>query len=163
MPSKITSVDVYTEHLSLTFSLPASASPTSSNIPSSYPIFSQRLVGAQAALDAILSKANSIQEILASQEIPQQDYYVQAGFNEDLVLAGGGHLEEIYIYLRNSIGNEQIPALLLALGSCLAPFPCVLFTSEESYPTPLPSNSPLGFDSVILGRAERSHQFPILK
>ena len=127
---------------------------------------SQHLVGAQAALEAILSKTGSIKEILAHYGVWQEDYFVQAGFNEDLLCVGAGHLEEIYVSIGIDLDDQEqsdMPQILVELGNLLAPFPCVLSTPNKTYHTPPPQGSELGFDSVILHSADQSSHFPILK
>lgn len=108
-------------------------------------------------MERVLSEENALKELLNSHHINPQDYFVQAGFNEDLLDSGAGHLEEIYIYLTHEVDVEG-SGMLDGLALLFQPFPCVLLTPGNSFRTPTPSTLPLGFDSVILERAHRHHQ-----
>lgn len=108
-------------------------------------------------MERVLSEENALKELLSHFQITPHDYFVQAGFNEDLLDSGVGHLEEIYIYLTHEVNVEE-SGMLDGLALLFQPFPCVLLTPWNSFRTPIPSKLPLGFDSIILERAHRHHQ-----
>lgn len=60
-------------------------------------------------------------------------YYIQVGFNEELIARGQGTLEEIYIYIDSEIRSYQVAEILARLSQTLSPFPGVLYTPENSY------------------------------
>ena len=106
----------------------------------------------------MLSEADALKALLASHQISPQDYFVQAGYNEDLLASGTGHLEEIYIYLTNEDELPNLSDIIDGVGRLFHPFPCVVMTAEDSYRTLPPPELPLGFDSVILERGDRQRQ-----
>jgi hypothetical protein len=105
----------------------------------------------------VLSEKKNLRELFNSHQVTPQDYFVQAGFDEDLLDNGAGHLEEIYIYLIKEV-EVQVSGMLDDLAKVFHPFPCVLLTPDNSYRTPMHPELPLGFDSVILERTDRYYQ-----
>jgi hypothetical protein len=129
-----------------------------SDLDDSSPLtYFQCLIGAQEAMERALSEENALEELLMSYHITTQDYFVQAGFDEDLLNSGGGHIEVIYIHLIKVV-EVQASGMLDALAQRFHPFPCVLLTPKNSYRTPTPPELPLGFDSIILDRGNRHYQ-----
>lgn len=141
------------ENLSLSFQ-------SNSDDSSSFPISAfQCLIGAQDAMDRVLSEANTLERLFASYQITSEDYLIQAGFNEDQVANGLDHLEEVYVYLNKEIDATHISRILKDLGDLFRPFPCVLLTAEGSHRTPPPSGLELGYESVILKKPDKKHHF----
>lgn len=61
-------------------------------------------------------------------------FYIQAGFNEDIIRLGQGRLQEIYIYLENEIYE---PSLSGMLGSLIFPFTGFIFTPDCTHRIPV--------------------------
>lgn len=140
------------ENISLSFQ-----SPSDDTSRSPFVSF-QCLVGAQEAAEKVVSETTALKELLGSYHVSPQDYFVQAGFNEDLLARGTGHLQEIYIYLSKEVRMQDLSSMIDGVGSLFHPFPCVLLTAENSYRTPPPPELPFGVDSIILEQGDRKYQ-----
>jgi len=96
----------------------------------------QRSIIAQSALDHAAANKLNISAALASLGISEGAYFIQVGFNEDMILLGQGALQEIYIHI-----NFEIPAdaflIFNQLGKALSPFPSVVVTPTVLHQIPV--------------------------
>jgi len=93
------------------------------------------LIAAERALQHLEYNLPKIDKILSVFQIPQSDYGVYAGFDEGLMQAGLGYLEQIHVFIRSEV--PDMPSLLSRLGSIFAPFPAILFTETSFYYIPV--------------------------
>jgi hypothetical protein len=136
------------EKLSLSFH-PASDHSSASSLT-----YFQCLIGAQAAMARVLLEKNTLKQLLMSYQASPENYFVQVGFNEELLDSSGLHQEEVYIYLTKEV-EAHISNLLNDLTKLFHPFPCVLVMPGNSYCTPILSNS---FDSITLDNGGMNYQ-----
>jgi hypothetical protein len=100
------------------------------------PVPRQRCNTAQIALDHAVAMELSISDALASCGIPRGAYFIQVGFNEDMILLGKGAVQEIYIHINFEIPGDASP-VLNELGQVLSPFPSMLLTPTTPHQIPI--------------------------
>ena len=92
----------------------------------------------QLALDHAATCMNDIKNALAfvGNGTSNREFYVQAGFNEDMLSLGHGIQQEIYIHINFDVSDKS-GIVLDELGKHLSPFPSTLFTPTTSHLIPL--------------------------
>jgi hypothetical protein len=96
----------------------------------------QSCITAQLALDHATAMEMNVNGALALCEIPGGAFFIQVGFNEDMILLGRGALQEIYIYVNFEIPGDASP-VLNELGKALSPFPGMLLTPTTPHRIPV--------------------------
>jgi hypothetical protein len=91
------------------------------------------LIAAERALHHLECNLPQIDKIFSDFQIPQSDYGVCAGFDQEQVRLG--FYEQIHVFIRSEV--HDMPSLLSELGSVFAPFPAILFTETSSYDIPV--------------------------
>ncbi|KAF8990496.1 hypothetical protein BDQ17DRAFT_366988 [Cyathus striatus] len=98
----------------------------------------QSLFYAKRAFKHAIQKEAIIRSILFYIKI--ESCTICAGFNEFLISNGGGHLEEIGIYIDKStqVDPGRVPSLLNLLGDVFSPFPGLIYIGDsDPIPTPV--------------------------
>jgi hypothetical protein len=93
-------------------------------------------VAATRAWERIRKKSEAIYSILAKHD-PSVEYFMEAGFNEEVIKNGGGLLEEIYIVTVQSIPGflslvEADQSLIKSLSEVVSPFPTYILQYDGS-------------------------------
>ena len=96
-----------------------------------------------------------IAAIFSSWWIQESDYVVCAGFDEDLIRAGIGYLEQIHVFTSDTSANDGI--LLNELGKIFSPFSAILFTPSTSIPIPTfkKDGNIRNFNELVLSSASK--------
>jgi hypothetical protein len=122
------------------------ASPLS--IPSRSPIHnlneglfnvSQHLIGAQNASGVAMAQDHRFYSTMTNLGLAETDYFLQVGFNENLISNGTGYLEEIYVSLCTEPAN--ITDIFDCLAELFLPFPVVILTPTTTYRAPILSEN----------------------
>ena len=91
----------------------------------------QLVLVAKTALQHLQKCDAEIKATLSLSQISQMDYILLAGFNESVIHAGIGYLEEIHLILKTEFPPDD--ALLSSLGRIFSPFPGMIFTTCPLY------------------------------
>ena len=112
-------------------------------------------LAAENALHHVRSNSAKIATIFSRRQIPESEYAVCAGFNEDLICAGVGYLEQIHVFTSASLANNSL--LLNELGKIFAPFSAILFTPSTSCPIPTfkKDGSTRDFNELVFSSASK--------
>jgi len=96
-----------------------------------------------------------IATIFSRWRIPESDYAVCAGFDEDLIRAGVGYLEQIHVFTSASLANKG--GLLHELGKVFTPFSAILFAPSTSCPIPTfkKDGDTCNFDELVFSSASK--------
>jgi tetratricopeptide (TPR) repeat protein len=113
---------------------------------------------AQLALDHVTTHMDGIKNTLEHIGSGNSNgaFYVQTGFNEDILFLGQGILQEIYIYINFDLSDDKI--VLDQLGKQLSPFPGILFTPTTSYAIPLVSSEGYSLDETEIWNLWEANQ-----
>ena len=77
----------------------------------------------------------SVSEVFNRWQIQKSEYVVLAGFDESLIKAGVGYLEQIHVLVSAKV--DATSPLLSELGRVFSPFSSILFTDTASYRIPV--------------------------
>lgn len=98
---------------------------------------------------------STVAAVLSKWHIKESQYAVYAGFDESLVKAEVGYLEQIHVF--TTTGVDANSPLLSALGQIFSPFHAILFTKSSSHQIPVfkDDGSAWDFDELVFSRAMR--------
>ncbi|KDR66385.1 hypothetical protein GALMADRAFT_259488 [Galerina marginata CBS 339.88] len=108
-----------------------------------------RWVAAERASSHVGKNIKRLREVLAKWEIQESQYAIYAGFDESLIQAGVGYLEQIHILSSAPIAGNS--SLLSDLGKITSPFSAILFTESASFRVPVYKDigSTYDFDELV--------------
>jgi hypothetical protein len=112
-------------------------------------------LAAEDALHHVRCNSAKIATIFSRWQIPESEYAVCAGFDEDLICAGVGYLEQVHVFTSASLANNGL--LLNELGKIFIPFSAILFTPSTSFPIPTfkKDGATCNFDELVFSSASK--------
>jgi hypothetical protein len=103
------------------------------------PFVQQQIITAQHALNHAHGQCLNVGRVLAPAcGIADGAYFIQVGFNKQMIRRGTGALQEINLYVNFNIPGD-VDSVLNELGKLLSPFPSKLFTPDVLHPIPFVS------------------------
>ena len=91
-------------------------------------------IAAEHALQHIQKNQSQIEDAFATHHISKFEYVLYAGFDESLIHAEIGYLEQIHVF---SSASVIVTSLLSQLGRIFSPFSSILFTESSIYELPV--------------------------
>ena len=91
-------------------------------------------IAAEHALQHIQKNQSQIEAAFATHHISKSQYVLYAGFDESLIHAEIGYLEQIHVF---SSASAIATSLLSQLGRIFSPFSSILFTESSVYELPV--------------------------
>ncbi|KAJ7573947.1 hypothetical protein C8J56DRAFT_902816 [Mycena floridula] len=112
------------------------------------------IVAAVDALHHIKKNTTGIVSLMSSYGINGEDFTVLAGFNEDLIVRGVGHLQQIYLTMLVDFSMD--PALQEGLGKIFSPYPGVIQMPSNSLQTSVfqDNGEEWDFDDLVLTKLQ---------
>ncbi|KAF8965972.1 hypothetical protein BDZ97DRAFT_1756973 [Flammula alnicola] len=94
-------------------------------------------ITAERALQHLRNKTNEIAGVFRKWKIQESEYMLFAGFDESLIQAGVGYLEQVHVV---TSADLAAPASLFEgeLGTIFSPFSAILFTKSSPLPSRIP-------------------------
>ena len=110
-----------------------------------------RWIGAERALQHVRTQSVETANFFSKRRIPESEYAVHAGFDETLIEAGIGYLEQIHVFVSSEVANNPSETFLSELGQIFSPFSAILFTKLRSHHIPVfkEDQSVWDFDELV--------------
>jgi hypothetical protein len=98
---------------------------------------------------------SQIEAIFAAHNIQKSEYGLYTGFDESVIRAEIGFLEQIHIFSSSSVIPMDPTSLLSQLGKIFTPFSSLLFTESSIYELPIykPDGTTWDFDKLVFQTA----------
>lgn len=111
-------------------------------------------IAAERALQHLQANQSQIEATFATYGIKKSDYVLYAGFDESVIHAEVGYLEQIHVFSSASI---IATSLLSQLGKIFSPFSSILFTESSVYELPIykPDGTTWIFDELVFQTASK--------
>jgi hypothetical protein len=93
----------------------------------------------------------TFQRIFSDFDIPESEYLLLAGFDEDSIRSRLGYLNQIHVVLRSE--PQDVDHFLLSLSSALKNFTAIVFTSKSTYRLP---SAPDAFQEIVRANTHKT-------
>ena len=103
-----------------------------------------RFAVAQEAMQHLEQNFATFQKIFTDFNIPEFEYQLLAGFDEDIIRSRLGYLNQIHVILRSE--PQDMNRFLLCLHPALKNFTAIIFTNKSTYRLP---SSPEEFHEIV--------------
>jgi hypothetical protein len=113
-------------------------------------------IAAEHALHHVEKNFSQIEMVFLSHNIEKSQYSIYAGFDESLIRAGVGYLEQIHLFTTANVAPQS--PLLSQLGKILSPFSSILFTASNTLRPPVYKTDGVttwGFDELTFEMASK--------
>ena len=110
-----------------------------------------RFAVAQEAMQHLEQNLATFQKIFTNFNIPESEYQLLAGFDEDIIRSRLGYLNQIHIVLRSE--PQDVDRFLLCLSSALKNFTAIIFTNKSTYRLP---SAPKEFHEIVRANTRKT-------
>jgi hypothetical protein len=109
------------------------------------------LAVAQEAMQHLEQNFATFQKIFTNFNIPESEYLLLAGFDEEIIRSRLGYLNQIHIVLRSS--PQDLDHFLLCLSSALKNFTAIIFIGAVTYRLP---SAPEEFHEIVRANTRKT-------